>query len=233
MAKPRKRAAQARHHVHGDRFEFKPKSQVQAEAYRDFTQGRNLVLIGSAGAGKTYLGAALGVEMLESGEIDQILFFRSAVQARNIGFLPGNEAEKMAAFETSVREQINAALKRGDGYDILKQKGMVHFQSTSFQRGNNYRHSLMVVDEIQNCSWQELYTIVTRAAEGTRIILCGDTKQTDLTRDSGFGKLMRVMKHLEAEFAVHRFTLEDCVRGPLVKAFLGACEKEFGNEVDF
>ncbi len=234
MAKPRKRAA-ARHirnQTHSEDFEFKPLTQTQAEAYHDFEQGKNLVLVGSAGTGKTYMAAAIGLEMLQHGEVDQIHFFRSAVQGRNIGFLPGTEADKMAAFEGAVRDQFNEAMKRGDGYDMLKQKCLVTFQSLSFQRGRNHRNALLVVDEIQNCDWEEINTIATRVASGTRLILCGDTKQTDLKRDSGYGMLMRVLKHMDARIAVHEFTRDDIVRSAFVKDWITACEKEFGSQID-
>lgn len=234
MAKPRKKASanHFRNQTHSENFTFEPLTQTQSEAYHDFEQGKNLVLVGSAGTGKTFMAAAIGLEMLQSGDIDFIHFFRSAVQGRNIGFLPGNEEEKMASFEGAIRDQINEAMKRGDGYDLLKQKGLVTFQSLSFQRGRNHRNALLVVDEIQNCDWEEINTIATRVASGTRLILCGDTKQTDLKRDSGYGMLMRVLKHMSARIAVHEFTPSDIVRSAFVKEWIMACEKEFGNQID-
>lgn len=235
MAKPRKRATAKnfRNQTHSEDFKFEAFTQTQAEAHHDFNEGKNLVLVGSAGTGKTYMAAAIGLEMLQAGEVDHIYFFRSAVQTRDIGALPGNEQDKMAGFETAIRDQFNEAMKRGDGYDLLKQKHLVSFQSTSFQRGRNYRNALLVVDEIQNCDWNEINTIVTRVASGARIILCGDTKQTDLKRDSGYAMLVRVLRHMGSDIAVHEFTSADIVRSAFVKKWIMACEKEFGTQIDF
>src|SRR5690606_17745889 len=118
-----------------ENFYFEPKTQTQSEAKQDYEVGYNLLLSGYAGTGKTFLAIALALQALREKKIKKIHIFRSAVASRDIGFLPGNESEKIAVYEKAIRNIFNQLLKRGDGYDILKNQELVTFNSTSFERG--------------------------------------------------------------------------------------------------
>ena len=206
-----------------EHFKFDPKTQAQAEARNDFEDGKNLVLTGFAGTGKTYLAIALALQAYLDKEIERIVVFRSAVTSRDIGFLPGTEEEKMEVFEKAIRSNFNKLLHNGSAYDTLKQKGIVTFNSTSFERGTTYDHALVIVDEIQNLSFQEIDTLVTRLSSTSRIILCGDTRQTDLDLGkSGYYKMEKTVKKLSQFFSHIEFGVNDIVRGPLVKAWIVA-----------
>lgn len=206
-------------------FNLKPLTQTQSEAIQEFREGMNLLLTGYAGTGKTYLACGLGLEALYQGDIRSINVFRSAVPSRNIGFLPGSEAEKIASYEKAIRKTFNNLLRRGDGYDILKNKGKITFESTSFQRGETYDKCLMIVEEVQNLSWTEIDTLVTRLGKGSRVILAGDTRQTDL-RDTGFFKMQSVVEKMEDDFSHIRFGVDDIVRSDFVRNWIISSSEE-------
>jgi phosphate starvation-inducible PhoH-like protein len=232
-ARRRAKKASSHHESEFDGLKFEPQSQTQAEARNDFEdEGKHLLLTGYAGTGKTYLAVALALKLLRDGEIKQIRVFRSAVSSREIGFLPGTEEEKLAVFEHAIRPIFNELMRRGDAYDLLKNKDMLVFESTSYQRGMNYKDTCLIVDEVQNLSWTEIDTLVTRLHDSSRIILMGDSRQADL-RDSqsGFARMTRVVERILHRVAHHKFGIDDILRGGLVKDWIVATEKEFENQL--
>lgn len=208
---------------------FKPIEALthnQAVMIDEYQSGKNVIATGSAGTGKTFVALALALGSLIKGEIRKIVIVRSSVSTRDIGFLPGDEREKMAAYEGPYRDIVNELMGRGDAYGLLKAKGAVEFQSTSFLRGSTWHDTTVIADEIQNFNSHEVNTLMTRMGRATRIIVVGDLIQSDLEDgDSGFGFLIRVTQKMKADFAKIKMSHDDIVRSPFVKAWIIACEK--------
>ena len=200
--------------------DFNPATAKQGVAYSAFQKGKNLILTGYSGTGKTYLACAFAAAGLSSGSSEAIRIIRSAVASRDIGFLPGTEAEKMAAYERPYVDTFNTVFGRGDAYSLLKQKGILTFESSSFQRGMTYKNTFIIVDEIQNMTFQELYSIVTRVGDGSLLVFCGDTRQTDLAKGSGFERFVAVASALPQWFSHIDFGISDIVRHDLVRDFI-------------
>lgn len=205
---------------------FKPLTENQSTAHHELHKGKNLFIYGFPGTGKTYLACAFAIELLKEKEVNQIRIIRSSVPSRDIGFLPGTEEEKMAVYEKPYEAIFNAILGRGDAYSIMKQKSMVVFESSSFQRGMTYDDTFLLVDEFQNMSFEELNTIVTRVGENTRIVFCGDIRQCDLDRrESGFGIMKKVLTFLPKYFTMIEMGQEDIVRSDLVRDYIVTVER--------
>lgn len=210
-------------------YRFAPLTRSQAEARNDFEDGKNLVLSGYAGTGKTWLAIAMAIGALIRGEVNHIHVVRSAVASRNIGFLPGTEQQKLEVYEKAIKLLFNKILHRADAYEVLKSGGFVSFGSTSFERGITYEKTCIIVDEFQNCDWKELSTMVTRLADSSRVIFSGDTRQSDLReQQSGFAKFVRVIGAdiMQDYFSHHEFEINDIVRGEMVKAWIIASEAD-------
>lgn len=169
-------------------------------------------------------------DVLEKGGYEKVIVIRSAVQTREQGFMPGSQSQKEAVFEAPYTDIVNDLFGRGDAYQILKQKGMMKFMTSSFVRGLTFDNSIIIVDECQSMTYHELDTIITRVGESSKIVFCGDTKQNDLeiSRNradiSGLAEFLRVLKRIDV-FDTIEFTPEDIVRSGLVKEYILAKER--------
>lgn len=211
---------------------IEPITQSQEILFDSYQQGLNLAAIGTAGTGKTMCGLYLGLkDVLEKGGYDRVVIIRSAVQTREQGFMPGSKTEKEAVYETPYADIVNDLFGRGDAYQILKQKRMIQFMTSSFVRGLTFDNAVIIVDECQSMTYHELDTIITRVGETSRIVFCGDMKQDDLkgTRNrndiSGLRDFVRVLDKIDL-FDVVEFDVDDIVRSGLVKEYIIAKERE-------
>lgn len=205
-----------------------PMTTAQQDFFDAYRSGKNVMAIGSAGTGKTYLGMYLGLkDVLQGDKYREVIVIRSAVQSRDQGYLPGGEKDKMAVFETPYIDIVNDLFSDRSAYGILKQRGHIRFMSSSFIRGLTFDNAIIIIDEAQNCNYSELSTVVTRLGGDSKLIVCGDTKQNDLVKSkydiSGLGVFTKVTDRMNS-FSTVRFTLNDVVRSSIVKEFLEAEE---------
>jgi len=161
---------------------------------------------------------------------DKIAIFRSAVQGRDIGFLPGDQAEKDQAYEAPYKALCDEAMKfKTNNYDNLKASGYIDFHNTSFLRGTTFNDTILLVDECQSMTYLELSTLITRVGIRSKIIFCGDTKQNDLhkkTDISGLEQFLKVINKMPSSSTdIVRYTPNDIVRSGICKAFLLAEEE--------
>lgn len=204
-----------------------PLNANQEVAFDYYDDDLNLILIGSAGTGKTFLSFFLALEEILANDTDykKLVIVRSAVPSRDMGFLPGNVKEKAMVYEAPYYEICADLFGRGDAYDILKKKGLIEFITTSYVRGTTLRDCIVIVDEIQNMDHQEINTIITRVGKNCKILFCGDCAQDDLKRETtGFFKLVAIARRM-ASFGVVEFGTQDIVRSDLVKEWIIEKEK--------
>ena len=195
--------------------EIEPLTRNQLKA---FESSQHLVLHGLAGTGKTFISSYLAYDDMVKQTANQFVIIRSAVPTRDRGFLPGTEKEKAAVYEEPYKDVAIDLFGRGDAYDILKQKGLVHFMTTSFIRGITLRNAVILIDECQNMSFHELDSIITRMGENCRVIFCGDFRQADL-KDNGLQNFIRVLERMGL-FDLIEFQVEDIVRSEFVKSYI-------------
>ena len=180
---------------------------------------KNLVLDGCAGTGKTFLATWLAYKGLTAQDFDRVIFIRSAVSTRDIGFLPGSEKEKMNVYKLPYIDITSELYGRSDAFDLLEKHGVVQFEPTSFIRGRTLRDAFVIIDECQNMSYHELDSLITRLDNNSRIIFCGDrVAQNDLP-NNGFKQFHTILSKM-SEFDTVTFDLDDIVRGNLVKSYL-------------
>lgn len=200
-----------------DLQEIEPLTKNQVTA---FESNKNLMLHGVAGTGKTFISCYLAFDDMVKNIYERLVIIRSAVPTRDIGFLPGNEKEKASVYEEPYKDICIELFQRGDAYEILKTKGLVHFMTTSFIRGVTLRNATIMIDECQNMSFHELDSIITRIGQGCRVIFCGDFRQADLTKN-GLQEFVRILKAME-EFDFVDFEIKDIVRSDFVKQYITA-----------
>ena len=211
MAKKRKTLA-------GVNFELREIEPLTRNQLKAFETTNHLVLHGLAGTGKTFISSYLAFDDMAKGDFQKLVIIRSAVPTRDIGFLPGTEKEKSSVYEEPYKDISNDLFSRGDAYEILKQKNIVEFMTTSFIRGITLRDAVILIDECQNMSFHELDSIITRIGENCRVIFCGDFRQADL-RSNGLKDFFRVLERMHA-FTFIEFEVEDIVRSDFVKQYI-------------
>lgn len=206
-----------------------PLTENQRIAFEAFDDGKHLMLHGMAGTGKTFIALYKAIERLMENEGVQkkIYIVRSVVPTRDMGFLPGNQKEKMKVYEAPYYSICTELFDRSDAYEVLKQKNAIEFISTSFVRGITMNNCFVIVDEVNNMTFHELDSVITRIGKGCRVIFSGDFRQSDLTKDqerNGLKDFMRVISRLN-DFVHVDFLEQDIVRSKLVKEYIIARQK--------
>lgn len=205
-----------------------PNQEKFFEMYRG--GGYFMGLFGSPGVGKTFLALYRAIEEVLSRDnpFKQIVVVRSMVQLREIGHLPGSLEEKQEIYELPYTEVCHTLFGRADAWDRLKEQGYARFISTTAIRGISIDDSIIVVDECQNMNWSEVNTVMSRVGHRSKIIWCGDYKQSDLIKtnkdQTAFHDFRRVAMAMPAFQEVY-FTPDDIVRSSLVKQWIISCEQ--------
>jgi len=203
---------------------IQPKTKNQELIFKEFINGKNLLIHGLPGTGKTFLSLYMALSELEDyRDYHNVMIIRSVVPSRDMGFLPGSIAEKSKIYEAPYKSICAELYGRGDAYEVLKQKGIIAFETSSFLRGMTLDNSIIIIDECQNMTYSELCTIITRAGNNTKIVFCGDYRQTDLKWDdekSGIFQFMKILHRMTKYFSCIEMLEDDIVRSGLVKDFI-------------
>ena len=204
--------------------EVEPVTQNQRTAVEAYDSGDSLVLAGSAGTGKTFIALSLALEDVLDKEVpyDKLVVVRSIVPTRDIGYLPGDEEEKKDAYTGPYRSICAELFQNADAWTKLKQAGTVQFMSTSFIRGMTISNAIVVLDEMQNLTFHELDSIITRVGDNCKFIMCGDYYQSDFTKETdktGILKFLSIIEQLK-NFTVVEFGWEDIVRSDFVRDYI-------------
>lgn len=204
--------------------EFNPLTETQQKFFDLFKKNKMLILHGVAGSGKTFISIYKAIEevLSKNSKYKKVVIIRSCVQSRDMGFLPGDEKDKMDRYALPYKQITATLFENKDAWMLLEDAGVVEFVSTSFLRGTSYNNSIIILDEKQNCNFEELSTIITRVGENSKIIFCGDYRQTDLRKSndqSGLKKFLEIAA-LMPSFNKIEFGIDDICRSALVKEWI-------------
>lgn len=207
-----------------DLLTYEPITGSQEVVYKAWDEGNHIVMAGTAGTGKTFSAMYLGLEQVldKNNTFEKVVVVRSIVPTREIGFLPGSLEEKMDAYTGPYRAICTELFEDGGAYDKLTSAGVVEFMSTSFIRGVTINDAIVIIDEMQNLSFHELDSVITRIGRNCRIIFCGDYHQTDFTKESdkrGLLKFLDIIEHM-TRFTVVEFSWADIVRSDFVRDYI-------------
>ena len=210
--------------------EIKPLTDNQTTAFAQYSEGKNLLLHGAAGTGKTFITLYMALQEVldEESPYDKIYIVRSLVPTREIGFLPGDHEDKSALYQIPYKNMVRYMFTMPDDnsfdmlYDNLRAQETISFWSTSFIRGVTLDNAIVIVDEFSNLNFHELDSMITRIGEDSKIMFCGDITQTDLTRENdknGISDFIKILEQMQ-EFSCIEFSIGDIVRYGLVKSYL-------------
>jgi PhoH-like ATPase len=208
---------------------LRPRNKEQTFAL-DLLLDDNIKLVtlsGHAGGGKTLIACAAALQKTVEEELyAKVLVSRPIMpMGKDIGFLPGDIAEKMNPWMQPIYDSFEFLMglskvdkKSGRSYEELEDMGMVELEPLTYIRGRSIPNQYMIVDEAQNLTIHELKTILTRAGEGTKIVLTGDPDQIDnpyVDKESN-GFSMVIEKFKDQKLAGH-ITLQKCERSALAE----------------
>jgi phosphate starvation-inducible PhoH-like protein len=201
-----------------------PATSNQKKVFTAFKKGNHLCLSGSAGSGKTFIAIYLALEEILRGDSprERLVIVRSAVPTRDMGFLPGDRIEKESTYLTPYIAICTELTGDPQAWNKLVAKGVIQFLTTSFIRGTTIRNSTVLVDEMQNLTFHELDSIITRLGEDCRFIMCGDYYQTDLEKKNDKTGILEFIKITDQmKYFTHvQFGWEDIVRSGLVRDYI-------------
>jgi len=203
---------------------YKPITENQKLAFDAYKEGDNIVLAGSAGTGKTFIAMYLALEeMLDpSSDYRRVIVVRSAVPTRDMGFLPGTAEEKKQMYTLPYKNICEELFNDKASWSKLLNNHSVLFESTSFIRGSTFDDAIIIVDEMQNLSFHELDSVITRVGRRSKILFCGDYRQSDFKfqdEKDGIFQFLNVIEHMK-DFSTIMFGWDDIVRSGLVRDYI-------------
>ena len=211
-------------------LDITPASENQKKFFEAYNSDKHLFVYGCAGTGKTFIALynALRDVLSEITPYQKIVIVRSLVATREIGFLPGDHDDKSALYQIPYKSMVKYMFEMPTDADFemlygnLRSQETVTFWSTSFIRGTTLDNSIIIVDECQNLNFHELDSIITRVGDNSRIVFCGDARQSDLTKTNERNGILDFMKIIERmpEFETIEFGVDDIVRSGLVKSYI-------------
>ena len=185
------------------------------------------LLAGQAGSGKTLLACNVALDGLFRRQYDKIIITRPTVSKEDIGFLPGDMREKMDPWVQPIYQNFYTLYGK-DRMQKYFDDEKIEIVPVSFMRGRTFLDSMIIVDEAQNVTHDQMEMIVSRLGVRSKMVVCGDDRQIDLKKrsDSGFRflyKASRKVKNLEA------ITLKTNHRDPIVDDILDYYEEELSH----
>jgi|TARA_B110000908_G_C10259757_1_gene458315 predicted ribonuclease YlaK len=212
-------------------------TETQGLFLSEYTRDAKAMLLhGCAGTGKTYIALYRALEevLTRGNPYKKVVIIRSAVPSREIGHLPGDETEKTAVYmQPYIDMCADLFPTKQQAFQRLIEQKHIDWMITSFVRGITLDNAVIIVDECQNMNDMEINSIITRVGHNSKIIFCGDFRQTDLYKRgdmSGLQKFMIIADNMPS-FRTFEFGTDDIVRSDLVKEYLIALikyEEEYG-----
>jgi phosphate starvation-inducible protein PhoH and related proteins len=206
--------------------ELLPKTENQ-KAYIDAIDAFDQVIVlGPAGTGKTYIAATYAANLYTVKAIDKIIITRPNVAAgKSIGYFPGTLEEKMMPWVMPVLEVLHWNLGKGAVETGIK-NGNIEIAPFETMRGRSFQDAFVILDEAQNVTPHEMKMFLTRVGNNCKVILNGDIQQSDLGETSGLARAIHLAKKHMIPVPVVEFGVDDIVRSDLCKRWIVAFMKE-------
>jgi len=210
-----------------DMITVQAKTEAQGQFMSQYRHKPAFLLHGCAGTGKTFIALYRALEEVleKTSTYDKVIVVRSAVPSREVGHLPGDIDDKTEIYSLPYQAMCEEFFpKKQQPYKRLVEQKHLVFMSTSYVRGITWDHAIVIVDECQNMNDMEFNSIMTRVGVNTKIIFCGDFRQTDLARKydtSGLKKFIYTAEEMKS-FCTVEFGTEDIVRSELVREYIEA-----------
>lgn len=203
------------------------RSQNQAN-YIQMLQTKDMVFcVGSAGSGKTFLAVAQALYLILTHKKNKMIITRPVVEAgENLGFLPGDLEQKIDPYLRPLRDAMEMLLPV-ETVKRLFEVGIVEVAPLAYMRGRTLNNSVLILDEAQNTTYEQLKMFLTRMGDNSKVFITGDPTQIDLPKkiNSGLMKSIGILYKID-DIGFMELTADDVVRNPLVKKIVKAYEND-------
>ncbi len=167
------------------------KNAEQKDMLRTISQNDITFVKGVPGTGKTYVAVGYALQELLKGNYENIILTRPVVEAgEKLGFLPGDMEDKISPYMIPIFYSMEQIL--GNQKALLKklidkngEEPRIRILPLAYMRGVTFSNAMIICDEMQNCTPEQMRMVLTRFGEGSKMILCGDIKQSDINRRNG------------------------------------------------
>ena len=215
---------------------IKSRSENQQRLIDAYEKNDMVFAVGPAGTGKTYLSIALAVKALKEKTAKKIILSRPAVEAgEKLGFLPGDMKDKIDPYLQPLYDALEDMIPAVKLQDMME-KHIIQIAPLAFMRGRTLSDAVVILDEAQNTTSQQIRMFLTRMGMNTKIVITGDLTQIDLPREqrSGLKEALKILDGVEGIGVVH-LAQKDIVRHKLVTRIVNAYdaydkEKELKNQ---
>lgn len=208
-----------------------PKSHRQADYVRALRKYDMVFCSGPAGSGKTFLAVAEALRLVMSHKKSTLILTRPVVEAgESLGYLPGDLEQKINPYLRPLYDSISFILPR-EVMKRLTESGVIETAPLAYMRGRTLNDSVIILDEAQNTTCEQMKMFLTRMGENSKVFITGDATQIGLPKRtrSGLVHAMQILSGIP-DIARIQMTCEDVVRNPLVKKIVQAYENDEKNE---
>lgn len=194
-------------------IDFSPKTQQQSELFHQLKSNTLLIALGPAGTGKTFTACTQAAIWLVGGHVDRIVLARANVPTgKSLGAIPGTLEEKLEPWVLPMTDVLRGQMGKAY-YDHAVSKGKIETVALETIRGRSFDNAMILIDEAQQLTMEEIKAITTRIGEGSVLVLMGDPKQTDKVGNTGLVKFTKmIINHDITGTCVVEFDLDDIVR---------------------
>jgi phosphate starvation-inducible PhoH-like protein len=199
-----------------------PKTENQKKLVQAIKDNEIIIASGFPGTGKTFLACAEALKLLKSSEtaFKKIILVKSVTTLKDeeIGFIKGTIEDKMEPFMDSFLDNFNKII--GEALtNKLREQGFIQIRPIAYVRGRSIDNSLIIIDEAQNISLENMRTLMTRIGDNSKIIILGDVKQKDIRnkKESSLGVVLEKFKDKKGFGVVELRNKEDIVRNKIIE----------------
>jgi len=204
---------------------IKPLNPTQGDYLDALRVNPQVIVLGPAGTGKTWIAVTYAADLFRHGQIDKIILTRPNVPCgRSLGYFPGTLEEKFAPWAAPVIEAIKERMGRA-AYDIALKNGDIELLPFEVMRGRSLKNAFVLLDEAQNCTVTEIKTFLTRIGEDCTVVVNGDISQCDLEQGSGLATIIHLIKSQMLTVPVIEFTRDDIVRSGVCAMWVRAFDE--------
>lgn len=203
-----------------------PRSENQLKLVEAFGKNDLVFAIGPAGSGKTYTAIALAVRALKNKEIRKIILSRPAVEAgEKLGFLPGDMKDKIDPYLQPLYDALQDMIPAAKLTEYME-NNVIQIAPLAFMRGRTLNDAVVILDEAQNTTTQQIKMFLTRMGMNTKMIVTGDITQIDLpsAQASGLVQALKILKGVRG-ISFIELNKKDIVRHKLVTQIVEAYER--------